>query len=219
MPQHLERDLVSNTSDNATIHELIALAVTRRQFLRASVAGAIAALPSASLLSACATDTPASGPTPGFTAIPPSTADRVVVPPGYRAQVLYRWGDPVGATAGSPEFKPDASNTATEQMLQAGMHHDAIEYFPLPRESRDPGHGLLAMNHEYTDDGLLHPDGQKTWSAEKVRKSQAAHGVSVVEVERAGAQWRVVRPSQYARRITANTPMRDRGPGRRRRHR
>ncbi len=74
------------------------------------------------------------------------------------------------------------------------------------------GRGLLALNHEYTDDGLLHPDGRKTWSAEKVRKSQAAHGVSVIEVERSGTQWRVVRPSQYARRITANTPMRVAGP-------
>jgi secreted PhoX family phosphatase len=58
----------------------------------------------------------------------------------------------------------------------------------------------------------LHSDGQRTWSAEKVRKSQAAHGVSVVEIERAGANLQVVRPSQYARRITANTPMRIAGP-------
>ena len=42
------------------------------------------------------------------------------------------------------------------------------------------------MNHEYTDDGLLHADGMKTWSAEKVRKAQAAHGVSVIEVELRG---------------------------------
>jgi hypothetical protein len=208
----LDREHVSNTSDNATMDELIALAVTRRRFLRAGIAGAVVALPGASLLAGCASETLGSGPTLGFAGIPPSTADRVVVPPGYRAQVLYRWGDPVGAAAGSPEFKPDAANTADEQALQAGMHHDAVEYFPLPRESRSAARGLLAMNHEYTDDGLLHPDGQKTWSAAKVRKSQAAHGVSVVEVERAGAQWRVVRPSQYARRITARSPMRIAGP-------
>ncbi len=212
MAKHLERDLVSNPSGDTTLHELIALAATRRQFLRAGIAGAVVALPGASLLAGCASESLGSGPMLGFAAIPPSTADRVVVPPGYRTHVLYRWGDPVGAAAGSPEFKPDASNTAAEQALQAGMHHDAIEYFPLPRDSRDAGHGLLVINHEYTDDGLLHPDGQKTWSAEKVRKSQAAHGVSVVEVERAGAQWRVVRPSQHARRITANTPMRIAGP-------
>ena len=176
----LERELVSNATDNASLHDLIEVAVDRRQFLRAGIASAVAALPGAGLLAGCASESLVTGPTLGFAAIPPSTADRVVVPPGYRAQVLYRWGDPVGAAAGSPEFKPDASNTADEQALQAGMHHDAIEYFPLPRESRASAHGLLALNHEYSDDGLLHPDGLKTWSAEKVRKSQSAHGVSVV---------------------------------------
>jgi len=39
------------------------------------------------------------------------------------------------------------------------------------------------INHEYTDDGLLHADGFADWSAEKVRKAQNAHGVSVIEVE------------------------------------
>jgi len=208
----LDRDCVSNASDNANLHDLIEVAVGRRQFLRAGLAGAVVALPGAGLLAGCASEPLMTAPTLGFAAIPPSTADRVVVPPGYRAQVLYRWGDPAGAAAGSPEFKPDAANTADEQALQAGMHHDAIEYFPLPRESRGAGRGLLALNHEYTDDGLLHPDGRKTWSVEKVHKSQAAHGVSVIEIERDGAQWRVVRPSQYARRITANTPMRIAGP-------
>ena len=41
--------------------------------------------------------------------------------------------------------------------------------------------GLLVMNHEYTDDGLLHATGLADWSAEKVRKAQAAHGVSVTD--------------------------------------
>ena len=50
-----------------------------------------------------------------------------------------------------------------------------------------PTMACSCVNHEYTDDGLLHPDGMKTWTAAKVRKSQAAHGVSVIEV-RAKAQ-------------------------------
>jgi hypothetical protein len=50
------------------------------------------------------------------------------------------------------------------------------------------------------------------WTAEKVAKSQAAHGVSVVEVQQAGGRWRVARPSRWARRITARTPMRVSGP-------
>jgi secreted PhoX family phosphatase len=68
------------------------------------------------------------------------------------------------------------------------------------------------VNHEYTDDGLLHPGGMDPWTAEKVAKSQAAHGVSVVEVARSGDRWSVVRPSTYARRVTARTPCQIDGP-------
>ena len=88
------------------------------------------------------------------------TEDRLVVPEGYVAQVLYRWGDPVGSPAGMPAFRMDASNSADEQALQAGMHHDGMVFFPL---DGNPRHGLLAINHEYTDDGLLHTDGMQNW--------------------------------------------------------
>ena len=144
----------------------------------------------------------------GFKPVPPSTADAVIVPDGYVAEVLYAWGDPVGTPLGQPAFRADASNSAAEQALQAGMHHDGMHFFPLARDR-----GLLVMNHEYADDGLLHTDGMAEWSAEKVRKSQAAHGVSVIEVQRArDGSWTVLRPSRYARRITASTPMRIAGP-------
>ena len=147
----------------------------------------------------------------GFESVAISTADTVVVPRGYRTQVLYSWGDATGiASAGGtsiPRFS--VNNTALEQTLQAGMHHDGMHFFPFD----DGNHGLLVVNHEYTDDGLLHADGMKTWSADKVRKAQAAHGVSVVEIERLkNGEWSVVRPSPYARRITAYTPMRLAGP-------
>jgi secreted PhoX family phosphatase len=89
------------------------------------------------------------------------------------------------------------------------MHHDGMEYFPLTSSGN---RGLLAINHEYTDDGLLHADGMKTWNAAKVRKSQEAHGVSVIEVERAADGWRVVEKSRYARRITASTMLDIAGP-------
>ena len=92
------------------------------------------------------------------------------------------------------------------------MHHDGMHFFPLPRGSNSSTHGLLVVNHEYTDDGLLHTDGMKTWTADKVRKSQAAHGVSVIEIEQENGVWRVVAPSRYARRITAFTPIALSGP-------
>jgi uncharacterized protein len=145
----------------------------------------------------------------GFRGIAVSRADTVAVPPGYTAEVLYAWGHPI--TAG-PAFKPDASNSWEEQAVQAGMHHDAIHYFPLPHDSGSSTRGLLAVNHEYTDDGLLHPGGMEPWTADKVRKAQAAHGISVVEVRATASGWEVVRPSSYARRVTGYTPIGVTGP-------
>jgi uncharacterized protein len=71
---------------------------------------------------------------------------------------------------------------------------------------------LLALNHEYTDDGLLHAGGMTPWTAEKVAKSKAGHGVSVIEVKLDGNRWQIVRPSRFGRRITAGTPIRISGP-------
>lgn len=150
---------------------------------------------------------------PGFTSIPVFADDAVHVAPGYRVSVLYRWGDETGIVgAPSAPFKPDASNSAAEQALQAGMHHDGMQFFPLPKGAASSDHGLLVINHEYTDDGLLHSDGMNHWSREKVLKSQHAHGLSVIEVRADGEPWRVVRPSRYARRVTARTPIAISGP-------
>ncbi len=150
---------------------------------------------------------------PGFTSIPVFADDAVHVAPGYRVRVLYRWGDETGIVgAAAAPFKPDASNSAAEQALQAGMHHDGMHFFPLPKGSSTSDHGLLVINHEYTDDGLLHTDGMRTWSWEKVLKAQNALGLSVIEVRRQADTWQVVRPSPFARRITARSPIAVAGP-------
>jgi len=149
----------------------------------------------------------------GFDSIPVSSDDAVHVAPGYQVGVLYRWGDETGIAGAPPApFKPDASNSAAEQALQAGMHHDGMHFFPLPKGSVASDHGLLVVNHEYTDEGLLFPDGMRNWSHEKVLKAQNAHGISVVEVRRGNSGWEVIRPSRYARRITARTPIALAGP-------
>jgi len=203
----------SNPGANPHLGELIAADPQRRAWLRAAVAGSglVATLP----LVGCATSTGTRWTGPerlGFASIAAVAEDTVRVPPGYRAEVLIAWGDPIGAAAGAPAFRHDASASAADQALQAGMHHDAIEYFPLPRSAQSTRRALLAINHEYTDDGLLHTDGMRTWTAEKVAKSQAAHGVSIVEVQFDQGRWSVVSPSPLARRITARTPMRISGP-------
>lgn len=212
----------SNRSPNPSIHEVSDPA--RRIWLRAGAAS-LAALGLGGL-AGCSTaggsgrggSNPAAfsrAPMMGFSAVTASTADEVRVPPGYVAQVLAPWGEPAGiAGQPMPAWRPDASNTAEEQALQMGMHHDGLQFYVLPGTSGAAGsqRGLLAINHEYTDDGLLHPGGQTPWTPEKVRKSQAAHGLAVVEVERGTEGWRLVRPSRYARRLTGNSPFAIGGP-------
>jgi secreted PhoX family phosphatase len=178
----------------------------RRDFLKASL-GALPAVLSPPLFAA----PPAggSGKLLGFAGIGPSTADELRVPAGYTAQVLLRWGDPVGSAAGMPAFKPNGGNSAAEQALQAGMHCDGMHFFPFQGRS---DHGLLVLNHEYTEENLLQADGAGVWNAEKTAKSLHAVGVSVVEVKLERGQWHVQRPSRYARRVHLSTPMRIGGP-------
>jgi uncharacterized protein len=204
-----QSDTMANTSGNTTFDEVLRQYCSRRQVVWGGLVAAGTALLGGGALPLLKRCAEASTVLFGFQGIAVSTADQVVVPPGYTAQVLYAWGEPI---SDGPAFKPDASNSAAEQMLQAGMHHDGIYFFPLPMGSDTAAHGLLAINHEYTDDGLLHVGGMEPWTAEKVAKSQAAHGVSIIEVAFAAGKWQAVRPSTYARRITARTPLRFSGP-------
>ena len=138
------------------------------------------------------------------------------VAPGYSADVLIRWGDPV--TAAAPAFDP-AANTPDAQRAQFGYNNDYIGYVPLPFGSGNPEHGLLCINHEYTDEELMFP-GYGRHDKDFARADQrivdiemAAHGGTIVEVRKQDGKWQVVPDSRYARRITAlDTPTRVSGP-------
>lgn len=213
--KHEHSDEISNRSANPVFSDVASAFLSRRRFLQMGVvAGAAVSFPA--LLksqAAWAVENAFVRPSSlGFTSIAVSTDDTVRVPEGYVARPFYRWGDAVGLKGNMPEFKPDGSNTTDEQAAQAGMHHDGMAWFSLPLGSDDPHHGLLAMNHEYIDNGLLFKDGAANWNIDKVRKGQNAMGISVIEVKKEGDSWTVVRPSTFARRITVNTPMKLTGP-------
>lgn len=222
---------ISNQSDNGHFQDVMDARLSRRGFLTGGMATAAAV--SLGGIEALLKAVPASAqddtdesedsseelehgrPVLGFESVPVSSADTVVVPKGYTAEVLIAWGDPV---SNGPAFKQDASNTADEQARQWGMHNDGMVYFPTVRSQR----GLIVQNNEYTDDGLLFPDGVSNWTQEKTNKSLNAHGVSIVEVtkrtgfpwdwRRRRGKWDVVRPSPFARRITGRTPIEMGGP-------
>jgi uncharacterized protein len=215
-----EDDRVSNESSNPTIEQV---QMSRRGLLRGGTIAALAATVFTST-DAVLRAAPAvahsngdsdrsrsphqhSGTLLGFQPVAATDADTITVPAGYTARVLISWGDPINGV--SPAFAPDASNTAAEQALQWGMHNDGLVFFPMHRSAK---RGLIVQNHEYTDDGLLFPDGVANWTPEKTAKSLAAHGVSVIEVRRRSGGWEIVRESRYARRVTGSTPIMIGGP-------
>ena len=211
-----------NASSNPTLQDVIGARATRRGVL----AGGLAAV----LAGAFGAGRPAPAgaqprPLLGFKAIPVSEADAVVVPEGYRVQVLAPWGTPISGAA--PAFRGGA-NSGAEQALQLGMHHDGMHFFPIGGSSTD---GLLAINHEYVDPRFLHAawkgrplaDGavrveDDRRDGDEVLKEMNAHGVSVVRVRRgADGSWDIVQDPRN-RRITAATPMAFSGPVRGSRH-
>ena len=197
----------SNRSGNPSIHQVSD--PQRRQVLRLSLGAAAASLFGGGLAGCASAAADSQRLAIGFEGIGIHSGDAILVPKGYVAEVIAAWGEPVGVAGAMPAWREDASNSAAEQALQMGMHHDGMQFHPLAGLST---HGLLAMNHEYVDEGLLFTDGSKAWSAEKVKKSQNAHGLAVIEVQLEGERWRVVRPSRFARRVVMDTPFAVGGP-------
>jgi uncharacterized protein len=138
------------------------------------------------------------------------------VAPGYSADILIRWGDPV--LAGAPPFDP-TNQSAAAQVSQFGYNNDFVGYAALPFGSDNPERALLCVNHEYTNEEMMFPGigrqnraGFPDMTRALVDIEIAAHGGSVVQVEKVDGTWRVSEDRALNRRITADTPMRLSGP-------
>ena len=218
---------VPNQSDNPYFGDIVNAEVTRRGVFRAGAAGAlvlgVGAASAAAVPAAAAAAPAAPQPTTGgahprageltFKPIPPNTLDTLLVPNGYDHAVVIRWGDPVLPGAAGLDVQ---RQTARRQSQQFGYNNDFLGVLPLGRSGR---RALLVANHEYTNEELMFP-GFTTLEAltvEQVRVTMAAHGMSVVELERVGdsGRWRPVRSGRlpYNRRVTMlETPFRFTGP-------
>lgn len=137
-----------------------------------------------------------------FTAIAPvaTTVDDVTVPADYEWDAIIRWGDPI--LRGAPAFDA-AAQTPEAQAGQFGYNND---YLDIIETNRAGTKALLVCNHEYTNEGIMFPPGTDTTTM--VRTVWAAHGMSVVELERRrrGDTWRYVPGARLNRRITLDTP-------------
>ena len=221
LPPTLEAHVIDASEDFGTsnpnparpIGEIIAARYGRRALLGASAAAALAALPEA----ASAQEVPRSGgpSSLGFRELRHGLAQTDEVAEGHETQIVIRWGDPV--LPGAPDFA--AGRTTPEaQAGQFGYNCDYLDFFPLPAGSRSSDHGLLVVNHEYTNTNLMWPGlgagraARQRVSAEQARAELMAHGATVIEIRREGGRWSYVKDSRYNRRITGETPIRISGP-------
>ena len=207
-----------NPSENFSMGEIIAARFNRRDFMRGSLAvAAISATVGSRALAAAAQPAKAgAGPAFKFKEVTAGVDQTHHVAEGYDVQVLLRWGDPLFPDA--PEFDP-ASQSAAKQAKQFGYNTDYVGFIPLDGSS---DHGLLVVNHEYTNEEMMFP-GVGIQDAKDVNFARmtkdlvdieiAAHGGAIVEIRRqGGGKWQVVKDSKYTRRITADTPMQITGP-------
>jgi secreted PhoX family phosphatase len=202
--------------DATTLGDVIAARFNRRDLMKGLLgAGAIAATVSPLALAAAQDGDQGRFRFPELAA---GSDERHHVAEGHEAQVLIRWGDAV--LPGAPVFDPRAQTPAA-QARQFGYNNDYLGYLPMPGAANPSRHGLLVVNHEYTNEELMFPGlgrqdlraiAFKDMTADLVGIEMAAHGGSVVEVKREAQGWQVVAGSRFARRLDASTQMEISGP-------
>ena len=238
---HDNDDTISNNSNNPHLNDIIDPPLAdpaRRGMFRSGLGAAtLAFFGAGAALTGCGGDddspapapaappapTPAPPPPPvlTFSAVNVSTGDEVVVPAGYVAAAIFPWGDPI--RVGAPAFARDASQGWQEQEQQVGDNHDGMHFFPFNAAADNLGtrsdEGLLVMNHEYINPEYFYAPGTDPadwllpFTNDKARKAIAAHGVSVLHVQRSASG--VIShkaDSPFNRRITGYTPMTITGP-------
>ncbi len=215
-------DNSSNDSVNSTMGEIIAKRLGRRDFLKGALAVSVMSASVSPLALMSASEAHAQAPSTvksAFDFIEPENGvdDKHHIAPGYDADVLIRWGDAV--MPGAPAFEPQ-KQTPAAQKLQFGYNNDYLGYIPMPGAANPSHHGLLVVNHEYTNEELMFPgmtpqQGKGAFAQmtkELVDIEMAAHGGSVLEIVKQDGKWKVVEGSKYNRRIDASTAMDITGP-------
>ena len=150
--------------------------------------------------------TPNQGPLVGFTPTENLGGPLPSVSDDYEYQVLIPWGTPL--FSGVPDIAGGRPASSADQERQIGIGHDGMWFYPHPGAN---DHGVLCINHEFGRNTHVLGKGFPE-SLEDVRISQAAHGVSCVEIKDDAGNWVSLVDSPYNRRITPNTPVVFDGP-------
>ncbi|MBN9387333.1 MAG: PhoX family phosphatase [Chloroflexi bacterium] len=186
----------SQAASEQKFSEMVTGKISRRGVLKLTAfagAGAVAApllSATASVAEASTTDaTVAANAGIGFQPITPSTADEVVLPPGFSYTVIRKWGDYV---VGGEKF---------------GFNSDFNAYFPIDflQGGNNPNEGLLWNNHEYISQLFIsNRPANVNPTFEQLANEKSVVGGSVIHVRKnASGAWEFVDDPAYNRRITA----------------
>jgi secreted PhoX family phosphatase len=120
-------DTLINESTAATLSQIMALRLSRRDALKGVAAAGVYGL------LGCAA--PAKSKSSGGSSLTFTESGRFLdethhVASGYNVNVLLRWGDPLHADA--PAFNPQQQSAAAQER-QFGANNDYIAFMPLPR--------------------------------------------------------------------------------------
>lgn len=129
-----------------------------------------------------------------FKPIEPTNKDDLILPKGYKYDVVAAYGDVINS-------KGDTF----------GFNNDFTLYFPINGDTR----GLLWVNHEYSSDLFVHGARQKSgkYTKAQIEKMLYTQGGSIIEVyQDKDGLWKMDTNSKYARRITGLTPFQLTGP-------
>lgn len=174
--------------------------LTRRGFLKYLGLGSYALMRDCARLGQCSSSVQAgarpSRPPEFFRPIAPSSEDRLILPEGYRFQLLAVWGDSLGRQGPYGEEK-------------VGSDCDFLAYFPIDalQGGANATEGLLWINHENCKPLFASGyDGSKRRTEEQIIQEKLQVGGTVLHIRRADGRWEVVKPSRYNRRLTALYP-------------
>jgi hypothetical protein len=220
-------DLDKNTSGNPSLHDVLAARLHRRHVLGGGIGAMTMAGFGSMSLAACGggNSTPTvTNPAPvalAFTPVAKGTMDRVTVPAGYTATVIYSTGDSIDPSV------PDYLNDGTQDNFarRSGDHHDGMHFFGLSATGTpaptNNDRALLVMNHENIAGTVrfLHPAGQTNATSGARPEAEAtkeidAHGVSIIELSKTSGKYGYVKASTFNRRVTAATLVEIAGPAR-----
>ncbi len=228
-------DVGQNCSTNPTMGDIINTRFSRRSFMRGSLAVAAISTTVSPLALLTAEDARAESLSSfDFKEVEAGVDQTHHVAEGYDADILLRWGDKLFAD--SPDFDPLKQTAAAQEKL-FGYNNDYIGFIPL---EGNPDHGLLVVNHEYTNAEIMFPkfasvvkekvmkdgkpvlkDGKEVeeekvqlgeYSKDLVDIEMAAHGGTVIEIRKVDGKWKPVLDGKYNRRLTATTEMQLSGP-------